>query len=434
MSFRVAAAGNSVLNRRVGNIENPAYRELIGKIREADVRFTNLEFSCPDEPWLPSTKADGIHMELYVGVETFVLDEIKEAGFNLLNNANNHAADYLFTGILDTKRKLEERGLAVAGTGRDLQEAGAPVYFEAGGRKAALIAATSTFIQGANAGLHRDGRPGRPGVNALRVRTRQVLDAECWNLLEQLDEKTGTKGVRDVMNAIRLWKDDGTLRFAEGSFIRGEKNGIQEEIWPEDIDRMKAAVEEGKKNADFVIISLHHHQTSTRSAESWMPPEFLVDLAHELVDTGADMIIGHTHQMRPLEIYKGKPILYSPGNFYYTLGKLNKYPADGYAQHGFDDSAGAEDINGFWAGLLGVDREWQSVVPVFTYDGNGLSSIEILPVDLQYLKEEEGIPVLASGQKALSILEKFKEMSAAFGTELEITESDSRRTACVVLK
>lgn len=423
MVLRIAAAGNSVLNKKVSDIVTPGYLELMNKIRTADVRFTNLEFSCPDEPWLPSTKADGIHMELYVGVESFVLDEIKAAGFNLFNNANNHAADYLFTGILDTKKKLEERGMAVAGTGKDLQEASAPVYLEAGGRKIAMVAATSTFIQGANAGLRRNGRPGRPGVNALRIQSRQVLDPECWDLLTKLDEKTGARAVREAMNAIRLWKDDGTVRFAEGSFIKGEANGIEESIWPEDIARIKQSVEEGKKNADFVIASLHHHQTAVKSEDPAMPPEFLVDLAHDLIDAGADLVIGHTHQMRPLEIYHGRPILYSPGNFYYTLGELNKYPADGYAQHGFDDTADAGDINGFWAGLLGVDREWQAVVPVFTYEeGQKLASIEIYPADLQYLTKEEGIPVLAGNEKGRIIPEKFRKMSAAFGTSIEIIE------------
>lgn len=38
--------------------------------------------------------------------------------------------------------------------------------------------------------------------------------------------------------------------------------------------------------------------------------------AHAFIDAGADMVIGtHPHVVQPLEIYKGKPIFYSLGNF-----------------------------------------------------------------------------------------------------------------------
>ena len=39
-------------------------------------------------------------------------------------------------------------------------------------------------------------------------------------------------------------------------------------------------------------------------------------LAHEIIDSGADILIGHhTHRCQGVEIYKGKPIFYSLGNF-----------------------------------------------------------------------------------------------------------------------
>ncbi len=39
-------------------------------------------------------------------------------------------------------------------------------------------------------------------------------------------------------------------------------------------------------------------------------------LAHTFIDSGADMVIGaHPHVIQPMEIYKGKPIFYSLGNF-----------------------------------------------------------------------------------------------------------------------
>ena len=46
------------------------------------------------------------------------------------------------------------------------------------------------------------------------------------------------------------------------------------------------------------------------------PPDFLIDLAHKLVDNGMDMYVGHgNHTIAGIEIYKGRPIFYNLGNF-----------------------------------------------------------------------------------------------------------------------
>ena len=44
--------------------------------------------------------------------------------------------------------------------------------------------------------------------------------------------------------------------------------------------------------------------------------DFQVDLAHALIDNGVDLVIGsHPHWVQNIEIYNGKPIIYSLGNF-----------------------------------------------------------------------------------------------------------------------
>src|ERR1700688_2510434 len=43
-------------------------------------------------------------------------------------------------------------------------------------------------------------------------------------------------------------------------------------------------------------------------------------MAHAAVDAGADMVIGHhPHELQAIEVYKGKPIFYSLGNFAFDL-------------------------------------------------------------------------------------------------------------------
>jgi hypothetical protein len=47
-------------------------------------------------------------------------------------------------------------------------------------------------------------------------------------------------------------------------------------------------------------------------------PDFLVELAHQAIDNGADAFVGHgPHVLRGVEIYKGKPIFYGLGEFFY---------------------------------------------------------------------------------------------------------------------
>jgi len=74
---------------------------------------------------------------------------------------------------------------------------------------------------------------------------------------------------------------------------------------------LKSQIADEKAQGRFVIIYPHwgsEYKTTHSSAQS--------SLAHAWIDSGADMIIGsHPHVVQDVEIYKGKPIVYSLGNF-----------------------------------------------------------------------------------------------------------------------
>lgn len=66
-----------------------------------------------------------------------------------------------------------------------------------------------------------------------------------------------------------------------------------------------------KKRAHVVIVSLH---LSDRYQPS--PEPFERQACRQVIDAGADAVIGHgSHIFGPIERYRGKPILYSIGNF-----------------------------------------------------------------------------------------------------------------------
>jgi len=79
------------------------------------------------------------------------------------------------------------------------------------------------------------------------------------------------------------------------------------------LDKQKI-IEKIKKydpQVDYLIVSIHWGNEYLPQAEQWR-----VNLAHDMVDAGADIIHGHhPHVWQGYEIYKDKPIFYSFGNF-----------------------------------------------------------------------------------------------------------------------
>jgi len=66
-----------------------------------------------------------------------------------------------------------------------------------------------------------------------------------------------------------------------------------------------------KKEADIVVVSLHWGNEYETNASQWQK-----DLAHKLIDAGADIIAGHhPHVAQEMERYKDGVIFYSLGNF-----------------------------------------------------------------------------------------------------------------------
>ncbi len=92
------------------------------------------------------------------------------------------------------------------------------------------------------------------------------------------------------------------------------------------IQKMEALVREHAKSSDYVIPILHWGGIMDYSH---FPAKYQIKDARTLIDAGAAAIIGHhPHCIQPLDSYKGRPIVYSIGNFCFddviTHGKLIK--------------------------------------------------------------------------------------------------------------
>jgi poly-gamma-glutamate capsule biosynthesis protein CapA/YwtB (metallophosphatase superfamily) len=97
-----------------------------------------------------------------------------------------------------------------------------------------------------------------------------------------------------------------------------------------DLKSATALVKTAKKKADIAIISMHAGAEGTDALRTQNKTEFFygenrgnsVNFARTMIDSGADLVLGHgPHVPRAMEMYKGKLIAYSLGNFlgYRTL-------------------------------------------------------------------------------------------------------------------
>ena len=79
-----------------------------------------------------------------------------------------------------------------------------------------------------------------------------------------------------------------------------------------DEEYAKEQIQEARDNGSSIVIAyLHYGNEYSRS-----PNEYQVNISHELIDNGADIVIGaHAHVTQGVEMYNGKPIFYNLGNF-----------------------------------------------------------------------------------------------------------------------
>ena len=76
-------------------------------------------------------------------------------------------------------------------------------------------------------------------------------------------------------------------------------------------------------DSDLIIAYLHFGNEYSTS-----PNENQVKIAHELIDLGADVVIGsHPHVTQGIEMYNGKPIFYSLGNFIFDQSNTATHSA-----------------------------------------------------------------------------------------------------------
>jgi poly-gamma-glutamate synthesis protein (capsule biosynthesis protein) len=421
-TLEIAITGDSLITRHLSTYDEPDFLALRELLAQADVRFTNLEVVLGEAPDYPAEYCGGN----WLGVPPYIADELSWLGFNLFSTANNHGGDFGTGGILSTIGELAARRLVHAGAGENLARARQPGYLDLSPGRVALIGVTSSIPNGHAAGEQGPDMIGRPGVNPLRHEKIYHVRPETMTGLKAVAAESGiaeAAAQRAKYSREKPLPDD-EFKFLEAKFKVSDTPGIRSVPNAKDLAEIVKWVRDARRQADFCFVSLHAHDSQVVNTK---PAEYVETFCRAVIDAGADAVFGHgPHILRGIEIYKGKPIFYSLGNFMMQSSTMQRVPPEMYSK--YDLEAHANSLADVWDArlqkeLIRLERiYYESALARISIKEGQLASITLYPVHLgtESPRPQQGRPLLAHGDLAVKILKDLQELSAPYGTRIKI--------------
>lgn len=168
------------------------------------------------------------------------------------------------------------------------------------------------------------------GVDIVTLANNHAMDYEASGLIETLEtlDQAGIYRIgagRDVKEARRpeilevkgqriayLGYYDADLHAADVD--TAGTNSTHKDRIAEDIRAIRNQV-------DWIVVNYHWGEELAE-----YPADMQIQLAHHTIDAGADLVVGHhPHVLQGAEIYKGRPIAYSLGNFIFGGNSRSDY-------------------------------------------------------------------------------------------------------------
>jgi len=429
--FTIASVGDLMMRRPASQLADPDVQAALRLIRDADLAVGNMEGE------LANLRDFEGPLNGFVGSHEVAAD-LKKIGFDMVNRAQNHLFDSEAEGMFSTNALLDEAGIAHAGTGRNLDAAAAPVYLEIPQGRVAMVGMHAPLwheLRRLAATPQVGNLGGRPGLNMLNYSETIVVSEQQLAALKQVrDQFLEFSSNYDNPRPLPQNEPSDRLRFPASSSGRedptyrvarpGETPGtIDYTIRSTDLTRTLRSIRNAKRYADFVVATAHIHQGQSVLEQmhlSTKPPQFYIDIAHQAIDVGADIFVGHGVQLlRGIEIYQGKPIFYGLGEFFrealWTLPEqMGQTDAN---QHGAREN--------FARNFGGSTQSLESLVAVSHYRDGELAEVRLYPTELGAEGPDSrlGIPRLAPPDIAQRILERMQRLSSEFGTTIDIQGS-----------
>lgn len=436
--IKMVFGGDLLLSRRLSIYKEKEYIELRNLFRKAEVGFANLESVVVDY----GIGFHNISKGTFMTTEPLFLRDIKWFGINLMSCANNHSTDWGEQGLLASIQNLKAAEISYAGIGKNYGKAAAPCYLDTPKGRVALISATSTFNEWEIATNNSTLLQGKPGINPLGFKTLYIVDDHVFEALKELGTGLGFETEKKRWKNLGIFTPEeigiGTeteYTFLGKHFIKGNSFGIRTIAFERHVEENIRQIREARRQADWVVFSLHNHEfgretkfTKEVLSELTEPAEFMVNFAHQAIDEGVDVFVGHgPHIPLGIEVYKGKPIFYSLGNFINEYDTIRYLPAYAYERFKLDHYATPADF--FYARSYGNQKDvpadplyWESIVAVCFFNKGSLEKITIYPLDLGFGKprSQRGRAVIAGSMLGEKILGRMAQLSKTLGTQMTI--------------
>jgi poly-gamma-glutamate synthesis protein (capsule biosynthesis protein) len=418
--FTVASVGDVMVKRPASMLADPAFQSAFRIIRDADIGVGNMEGNLADIP-----RFEGPLRGMMGSRE--VAADLKAMGFDLMSRANNHVFDSEAEGMFSTIEQLDAAGIAHAGTGKNLEDARAPAYLDTPEGRVAIIGVHSVHSsRGLEATSQVGNIGGKPGLNPLRTTIYQNVTREQLEDIKRLRRSiytppAGTRFTTRVPNDASADR----VQLLDNWYQVGTPGTKSFEMNQGDVEGIMRSIRNGKTLSDFVVVTIHSHQGPI-TAQQWLfedqVPDFLVEFAHMAIDNGADVFVGHgPHLVRGVEIYKGKPIFYGLGEFFYQWQHMDASLMAASWTGDFDlDEPGSDVFDRVSASWRPIN--FQSMIALSEYDGGELVAVRLHPThgDFGGPISQLGIPRTAPPEMAREILERVQGLSERFGTQITI--------------
>lgn len=273
------------------------------------------------------------------------IHDVRDLGIQAVSLANNHLMDFGPQALQDTLDACDSAGIPRCGAGANLDEALAPAWLESHGQRVAVLSVSCTLPPGSEA------TASDPGIAPLRIGMSFETD------LNLLSEQPGTVPV------VHTW----TRR--------------------EDQEAVLARISSTAREAP-VIVAIHWGVPSY-----WLSPyqgllaEYQQRLGHAMIDAGAALVLGHhSHSLHGVEVYNGRAIFYSVGNFVFERPRAFMEP--------------------------------ESVIVQVRLAAGGITELRVRPL----LIDGRGLPTMATAADAERVFALVRARSAAFETRFEIQD------------
>jgi len=366
-STALAFGGDWFLTRRVSPTADGETRRVFDVLRGADAAFVNLEngLSTVGAPELGAFRYGAA-----LRGEPELARELSWAGVRAVSLANNHTGNYGREALLQTMSVLDSTGIAHAGAGRNLGDAFTAASVQAGDLKIGFLSVYSYYYVF--------------GADDLATHTEAgVAYCRAYDVVVQHGSSIDSSRRDQAPYLVSLEAAPTSTTMAA---LR------------EDVDRVKAAITEAAAHNDFVAVSVHFHWA--RHTKHDLPAQQRA-LAQEMIDAGADLIVGHgPHAIHGIELYRGRPIVYSVGNIV-LMAPSATTPRPASTLRPRAVPAGREGL------ILRLIASKHSV-----------QAVELLPIAIG----DDGFPRFARDRDAANTLSKLNGLSAALGTEIQLAD------------